>query len=879
MLKKFMCKMLAAVVALPLAIAAPSYVQAASASNFPDLPENVFRQPLIKAVNNGILFGSDGYILPDNTLTRAQMAALVNRVFKPVLSDTSKNFVDVKEGDWFANDIAKVVKMGVLVGDGVHMTPNEPLTREQAYSALARVFNVKGDLNTLGSFKDSDSVSSWAYKDVSAMYSNGYLKGMPDNNDNMLLPKQPITRAEFVLVLDNLVSHYLTESGVHESPLYKGNVLINTDAVVLRNTKVNGNIIVADGVGRGEATLENVKLTGSMLVRGGGENSIIIKGNSEVPNMVVSTVNGIISIKALGGAKVDTVYVDDGCDDVIIVGNIKNLNIGEGVNVNTANATIDNVYINGANSTFTVSEDSYVKNVIIDSKAEGSKLNVDGKVGHVSIDKSLSNVHVNINQTGRVRALTASENIKLTGKVDSEQVATEPSESDDNDYVSNDSSQTPDNNETPDDEGEEEPSEPEQKPGSYEVILADDIPSELSVSFKDRYLLPGETINITVTGVPANNILNVTFEPTDTAVRMNRVFSRTINPSNYYFTEMPSSNVIVRASLTEIEPGGDCDGGNGGASGYSITTTGSSLSVSVSPSHYLAAGDQIRLTVKNIPTGKMIDKIRLIGDDETDYSYLLVGSDLGEGAGRTFTQPAANLNVEVTLKDRLVTFSSDSNIITAGDTINVIAGFGSLTAVTSGTALTTSSGLTARDGLIFGYKLQAFEAGNYMNAYSCIKEITLTTSAAIIENSAGNLSIETTTELKKGTILRLTAVGMDENGNVAETYGVSKFYVSEQGMHNITINSDSNIPVRISVYGDSFSGNYEAGGKITVEIEDCVGTNAYRVSDVLVYKTGQTSNPVPLTTFVKSADVFFGYLEFTMPEFDITIQPVLVPAN
>lgn len=47
----------------------------------------------------------------------------------------------------------------------------------------------------------------------------------------------------------------------------KGNVVINKPGVVLNDMTIDGNLIIGDGVGVGEATLENVTVKGNTVVR------------------------------------------------------------------------------------------------------------------------------------------------------------------------------------------------------------------------------------------------------------------------------------------------------------------------------------------------------------------------------------------------------------------------------------------------------------------------------------------------------------------------------------------------------------------------------------------------------------------------------------
>ncbi|MEG2119872.1 MAG: hypothetical protein RRY53_05900, partial [Pseudoflavonifractor sp.] len=73
--------------------------------------------------------------------------------------------------------------------------------------------------------------------------------------------------------------------------------------VTLKNMKISGDLIVAEGVAKGDFTMNNVQLTGKLIVRGGGENSIHITGKSKVGSVNVDCRNGNVRVEAANGAE------------------------------------------------------------------------------------------------------------------------------------------------------------------------------------------------------------------------------------------------------------------------------------------------------------------------------------------------------------------------------------------------------------------------------------------------------------------------------------------------------------------------------------------------------------------------------------------------
>jgi hypothetical protein len=289
-----------------------------AAPTFPDMPDNWATKALESAVANGILTGyDDGKLWPNNPLTRAQMATIITRAFGATENADISAYSDVKSTDWFAGSIAKAVKMGVMQGYDGKMSPNDNITREQAFVVLARALKLDTATEANKSFSDSGDVSDWAKGHIFAMVNAGYIQG----SDGKLNPKANITRAEFAQVIYNVIKQYIKAAGEYTT-VADGNVMVSVPGVTLKNVTINGDLIVGDGVGDGNLTLENVAVKGRLVARGGGVNSIIIKGGSVEGKVVVSKVDGKIRVSVEGGADVEVIVVDDGKDDVVIEGTI-----------------------------------------------------------------------------------------------------------------------------------------------------------------------------------------------------------------------------------------------------------------------------------------------------------------------------------------------------------------------------------------------------------------------------------------------------------------------------------------------------------------------------------------------------------------------------
>lgn len=246
---------------------------AAVPSDFSDFPTDWSAPAMTHAVQNGLLNGSDGKILPKGLLTRAQMATMVNRAFASSAKASLTSFTDMVPGVWHYDEMAKSVQMGVFQGADGKLSPNDPITREQAFAVLARAFGLAdGKASSLDKFSDGAQVSSWAKGAVAALVEQGYVTGA----DGALNPQSYITRAEFAQVMDALVAAYGDQDLKDQT--VEGNLILRTNST-LENVTVKGDLILADGVSA--ASLKNVTVTGRLVVRGGTDGVKLTKSTAK----------------------------------------------------------------------------------------------------------------------------------------------------------------------------------------------------------------------------------------------------------------------------------------------------------------------------------------------------------------------------------------------------------------------------------------------------------------------------------------------------------------------------------------------------------------------------------------------------------------------
>ena len=173
----------------------------ALATNFSDITNHPERTTLQRWANEGLIQGfPDGTFRPGGDITRAEFSALIMRAFN--FNTTSAiDFSDVAPGAWYYEAVALGVGEGFILGfpDGT-FRPNDPITREQGATILARIAALTPDPNETATFRLQDSSDlTWSRGAVSAVLQHGIMRPI---DNNRFRPQQNLTRADAVVSLD-----------------------------------------------------------------------------------------------------------------------------------------------------------------------------------------------------------------------------------------------------------------------------------------------------------------------------------------------------------------------------------------------------------------------------------------------------------------------------------------------------------------------------------------------------------------------------------------------------------------------------------------------------------------------------------------------------
>ena len=296
--KRILALFLAAVSCLLLAVSASAAnTVARKATDFKDYDRTAwYAEAVSAAVDNGLLYGKSATVIdPNGDMTRAEMAAIINRSFGCYKTADISQYKDVAKSKWYYKDVALAVQMGTYNGrSSSAMAPDAPISRQEAMTVVARALELDYDSYSktdLSTFSDRSEISNWALPYVRAMVGADYIHG----RGKILAPLDNITRAEFAQIFYNIIGTYIVSKGTYDKDI-KGSVLIRTDDVELKNLTVDGDLIVGCGAADGKIVLDNVTVKGRLLVWGGGTKAVYCNNATQMPAVVVARVDDAVKV-------------------------------------------------------------------------------------------------------------------------------------------------------------------------------------------------------------------------------------------------------------------------------------------------------------------------------------------------------------------------------------------------------------------------------------------------------------------------------------------------------------------------------------------------------------------------------------------------------
>ena len=306
-----------------------------------------------------VIQGNNGTFRPNDYITRGEVAVILDRIMNYQVT-TDNTFSDLEE-KFYTDAIIKANEAGIILGYGDTVKAEQYITRQEAIVMIARALGIE-ESEKETSFDDKDEIATWAVGLVNAMAQEGYIQGY----NNKFNPLNTITRAELVTIIDNAITRLYSEAGTHKDENYENTVIVNTPDVVLENTEIGGNLIVAEGVAEGDLTLNSVSVDGRLIIRGGGIHSIYINKSKINRIEVEKNPQNPVRLYVASDSEVEEVVVEE--TDVSLDGEIEKVVLAEKASVNVL-GEVKSLEVAGeaSEASITVSEEATINNLEVNT--------------------------------------------------------------------------------------------------------------------------------------------------------------------------------------------------------------------------------------------------------------------------------------------------------------------------------------------------------------------------------------------------------------------------------------------------------------------------------------------------------------------------------
>ncbi len=164
---------------------------------FSDVQGHWAQSYITALAKRGVISGfPDGTYRPNDPVTRAQFAAIVNKAFAPKPIRISKVFADVTSTFWGADAIQTAYRGGFLAGyPGDIFRPNQEIPKVQALVALTSGLGLpEASLNLLSRYSDAAQIPDYAKNAIASATASQLVVNYP--NLSQFNPNQQATRAE-----------------------------------------------------------------------------------------------------------------------------------------------------------------------------------------------------------------------------------------------------------------------------------------------------------------------------------------------------------------------------------------------------------------------------------------------------------------------------------------------------------------------------------------------------------------------------------------------------------------------------------------------------------------------------------------------------------
>ncbi|BAZ15923.1 S-layer domain-containing protein [Calothrix sp. NIES-4071] len=172
---------------------------------FTDVPDNFWARRFIDVLSSRkIIEGFKDYTFrPDQPITRAEFAAIIERAFNKEIGQTKLAFTDVPGNYWATGAINDAIGTGFLKGyPDKTFKPEQKIPRVQVLVALVSGLGLKSPAapdKVVNIYSDTKDIPKYAIDRVAAATQEGLVVNYPDRN--AFAPNREATRAEVAAMI------------------------------------------------------------------------------------------------------------------------------------------------------------------------------------------------------------------------------------------------------------------------------------------------------------------------------------------------------------------------------------------------------------------------------------------------------------------------------------------------------------------------------------------------------------------------------------------------------------------------------------------------------------------------------------------------------
>ena len=363
----------------------------AGAAEFKDVGNHWAKTYIDYGVEKGYIKGYDyGTFKPNAKVTRAEFSKMINNAVG-ITASKQIDFTDVSSGTWYYQEIAKAVYAGYVSGYSDNsFLPNNYISRQEAAVILSRISVPADKKNNISTFSDAESIAVWAKDAVGAISAKGYISG---DEYSRFLPTDSLTRAQAAKLIYEFVEN---------ENIRTGDFNITNGSSTFSETLFTDSVVCANSLNASKLTFENCRVLGKLDVKGNDVNIEIsssdissVTADSEGAEITLDSLSSVKNVEILkpvdlrgsgfgsinlsgeelyaGSVAIigdcDTVYVNESAIIKASLGQIKNMNVTEKVNLVIQSGSIENLVVDAAaaGSTITLSQNTTVLNATVNA--------------------------------------------------------------------------------------------------------------------------------------------------------------------------------------------------------------------------------------------------------------------------------------------------------------------------------------------------------------------------------------------------------------------------------------------------------------------------------------------------------------------------------